>query len=202
MAGVSGNILSVLLAEGQTDAVFYDMVKEHFLKAHCAVKIEHIEGLRNVNDKVLDALTTKNTDRQVRAYCCLDRESRYAKTPEFDLKFIRSELKSANITNVLSVDQIIATQMIESWFFHDIMGIFKYLKVPKANRNPKAYRPVEQFRANDLNELFRRYDKVYSKGDRARHFIESLDVKLIYDQCKVLKEGVELIRNTQRRKKK
>jgi hypothetical protein len=201
MARASKDILSVLLVEGQTDAIFYGMVKDQYLKANCACKIEPIEGLYNIHNKVLGALKTKNTDRLVRAYCCLDRESRSAQTPEFDLKFIRAELKRDKVENVLSVDQIIATQMIESWFFHDIMGIYKHLKIPKAKRNPKAYKPVERFCEKDLKELFSRYGKVYTKGDRARHFIESLDVKLICSQCKALDEGIALIRDTQRPRK-
>jgi len=203
MTDASGDILSVLLVEGQTEAIFYGRVKDKYLlKANCACKIESIGGLYNIHDKVLHALETKNTDRLVRAYCCLDRESRYAKTPAFDLGFIRSELKRDKVKNVLSVDQIIATQMIESWFFHDIMGIYKHLKVPKTNRNPTTYTPVERFRVKDLKDLFRRYNKVYTEGDRARHFIESLDIELIYRRCKALREGIELIQNAERCKKK
>jgi hypothetical protein len=185
----------VLLVEGPTEAIFYGRIKDKYLKGYCACKIEPIGGLFNVNDKVLHALKTKNTDRLVRAYCCLDRESRYAQTPAFDLKFIRAELKRVHAKNVLSVDQIIATQMIESWFFHDIMGIYKYLRVPQANRNPRAYIPVDKFHVDDLKNLFRRYNKVYSEGDRARHFIRSLDIEFICSQCTALKKGIEQIRS-------
>jgi hypothetical protein len=101
MAQATGNILSVLLVEGPTEAIFYGRIKEKFLQAHCACKIEPIEGLYNVNKKVLNALKTRNTDRSVRAYCCFDRESRYAITPEFDLGFIRAELKRDRVINVL-----------------------------------------------------------------------------------------------------
>jgi hypothetical protein len=194
MSDAPGNILSVLLVEGPTEAIFYGQIKDRYLSPGCACKIECIEGLRNVNEKILDALKMKNSDRSVRAYCCLDRESRYAKTPEFDLGFIRADLKKNRVTNVLSVDQIIATQMIESWFFHDIMGIYKYLKVPQANRSPKAYAPVERLRVKDLKDLFRRYDKVYSEGERARHFIESLDIEIICSRCKTLRDGIALRR--------
>lgn len=193
MTAVSAPVLSVLLVEGPTEKHFYTRVKDRYLKGHCSCIIQVVEGLFNINDKVLHALKTKNTDRLVRAYCCLDRESRYSKTPGFDIDFIRADLKKENISNVLSVDKIIATQMIESWFFYDIAGIYKYLKVPRAQRNMKAYVPVEGFRVSHLKELFRRHKKVYSEGDRAKHFIESLDLESIVSQCSDLRDGVQSI---------
>jgi hypothetical protein len=188
----SGQVLSVLLVEGDTEAIFYDRVKTAFLQCPC--KIEVIGGLFSVNKKILHALSTKNQDRTVRAYCCLDQESRYAPTPAFDLNFIRAEVRE-KIRNVLSVDAIIARQMIESWFFHDMSGIYKYLRVPIAQRKPKAFLPVERLRVEDLKRLFLRYKKVYTEGKRAKYFINRLDIQAISAKCVALQRGVALIVN-------
>jgi len=187
----SSHLLSVLLVEGQTERVFYDRVKSTFLTCPCTIEV--IRGLYNINTKILHALRTRHTDSPVRAYCCLDRESRYAKTPQFDLGFIRAELRKANARNVLSVDAIIATQMIESWFFHDLAGIYRYLRVPKARRNLRACQPVERFRVEDLRGLFHRYNKEYYEGEKAKHLVDRLDIELIHGRCRDLQRGVSLI---------
>lgn len=185
--------LSVLLVEGDTDLIFYDRVKELCLDASNRATVGQIAGLFNVNLKILNALVTRHRGERIRAYCCLDRESRYAQTPEFDLAFIRSELRARGTTNVLSVDAIIATQMIESWFLYDIMGIYRFLRIPKVKRNPKAYRPPERFRETDLKALFSRYGRIYREGKRAKNFIEHLDVVSIASGCLELRDGVAMI---------
>ena len=187
--------VSLLLVEGPTERVFYQRVRELALSDVRNVRIETIEGLFNVNRKILDLLLFKYRGASLRAYCCLDRESRYAKTPQFDLDQIRREIRAQNARYVLGIDAIIATQMLESWFFHDIEGIFRYLGVKRSLRNPKAYRPPEKFRKKDLRDLFRRNKKTYIEGDRAGPLIEALDVEAIVARCSELAEGVDLIRS-------
>ena len=193
MAAKPENVLTVLVAEGPTEEIFYGRVKEAYLAPVCSVKIECIDGLWGVNKKILHVLATRNRERQVRAYCCLDRESRRAQVPDFDPDGIQQELCRKGVESVLSVDSIIATRMIESLFFYDLEGIYKYLRVPKAKRNSKAYQPPEAFGVEDLKELFRRFGKSYQEGERARHFINQLDLPKIVASCGALSEGIELI---------
>ena len=157
--------LSLLLVEGYTDQVFYDLVKKNFL-IDCRVTLFNIKGLYNVNNDIIDKtldFCQKHNDEKVRAYCCLDRESRYGQTPGFDLEVIRKYIKEKT-NSVLSIDAIIATQQIESWFFYDIVGIYKFLKVPKAKRRPRRYQPPERFGYRDLQKLFERYEQVYNRA--------------------------------------
>lgn len=193
MSPARGKPLSVLLVEGDTERVFYERVKAVYLDAACPATVDMIDGLFNVNRKVLDALTRRYTDRLMRAYCCLDRESRYARVPGLDLDLIRAELAGKGARNVLSVDAIVATQMIESWFFHDVEGIYRFLKAPRSQRNPRAFHPPEAFGVRHLKALFRRYGKAYSEGERARHFIERLNLRRIVDRCASLCTGIDLI---------
>jgi hypothetical protein len=99
-----------------------------------------------------------------------------------------------NIEEVLSIDAIIAIQQIESWFFYDIGGIYSFLRVPKAQRKLKAYKPPERYGYKELQRLFERFGKTYSKGKRAGNFIDHLDLGVIVDNCKELQRGIERIR--------
>ncbi len=194
MAAKKNNtILSVLFVEGQTEEVFYGKVKELYLKS---TKIEHLSGNWNINNKVLDKITQKYSDRPVRVYCCVDRESREDRVPGLDLDFIRKELASKGFSNILSIDCVVATKMLESWFFYDMNGIYKYLKAPKAKRTTKRFMPPEKNDWRVLNRLFKQYGKRrgYSKGYKAEGLVNDLDIPLIYTSCKELKNGVELIK--------
>ena len=192
----SKNPLSLLLVEGYTDEVFYNLIKKKFL-ADCRITLFNIKGLYNVNndiiDKILDFCQNHN-DEKIRVYCCLDRESRYGQTPGFDLEVIRKYIKG-KANNVLSIDTIIATQQIESWFFYDIEGIYKFLKVPRTKRKPKRYQPPEKFGHKELQKLFENYGNSYNKGKRCAGFINQLDIKKIISNCQELKKGIELIKS-------
>lgn len=184
-------ILSVLLVEGPTEVVFYNKIKKLYLKS---TTIEHLEGNWNINKKVLDRITHKYSDRPARIYCCVDRESRNGQVPGFDLDFIRKEIVSKKLHNVLSVDSIIATIMLESWFFYDVPGIYKYLKTPKAKRTVKKFKPPEKNDWRVLDKLYKQNGKTrYSKGVKAEGLVKCLDIPGIYKSCKELKNGIDLI---------
>lgn len=184
-------ILSVLLVEGPTEVVFYKKIKRLYLKS---TTIEHIGGNWNINKKVLDRITHRYSDRPVRVYCCVDRESRNGRVPGLDLHFIRREIVSKNLDDILSIDSIIAIQMLESWFFYDVSGIYKYLKTPNSKRTVRKFKPPEK---NDWRVLYRLYKQNgktgYSKGVKAEGLVKCLDIPSIYDSCKELKKGVDLI---------
>lgn len=189
--------MSLLLTEGCTDQIFYVSIKVSHL-VNCRVTVRDLHGLRNVNVKVIDQIfdyVQHHRDETVRVYCCLDRESRYGNIPGFDIERILKCVKDENVTSVLSIDLITATQQIESWFFYDIEGIFKYLKVPKSQRNVRAFGTPEKFSYKDLQRLFERYSKTYAKGKRAENFINSLDNDKIVRCCKELREGIQLIQS-------
>ncbi len=184
-------ILSVLLVEGQTEVVFYNKIKKLYLKS---TTIEHLEGIWNINRKVLDRITHKYSDRPVRIYCCVDRESRNGPVPGLDLTAIRQELIDKKFTNVLSVNSIEAIQMLESWFFYDVPGIYKYLKTPKAKRTVKKFKPPEKNDWRVLDRLYKQNKKArYSKGAKAEGLVRCLDIPSIYNSCKELKDGFDLI---------
>jgi len=187
--------MSLLLVEGDTDEIFYKQLKNSSIK-ECRVTIQNLQGVYNINKKVINDIVDyvqRHKDEKVRVYCCLDRDSRYGQVPEFDIKKIRKYLKNENIKAILSINLIIATQQIESWFLYDIEGIFEYIKVPRSQRNPKAFRPPEKFGYRHLQRLFEKYGKTYTKGKKAGNFINHLDTDKIVSNCKELRHGIELI---------
>ncbi|HUT45860.1 MAG TPA: DUF4276 family protein [Sedimentisphaerales bacterium] len=189
--------VSLLLAEGSTDEIFYKKVKISHLR-DCRATVRELHGLRNINAKVIDQIVgyiQAHKDEVIRVYCCLDRESRYGEVPGFDIKKIEKYIKDGNLTSVLSIDLITATQQIESWFFYDIEGIYVYITVPKSKRSLNTFRPPEKCGYRDLQRLFERYGKTYTKGKRAESFIKKLDVDKIVCTCKELREGIQLIQS-------
>lgn len=191
-------LISLLLVEGETDEIFYKQIKKIFL-SNCRVVIQrNLGGLYNVNRKIIERITSfiqQHPDEIIRVYCCLDRESRHGDTPGFDINIIKKYIKDEKIKTVLSIDLIQATQQIESWFLYDIEGIYSFLAVPTAERNPNAFKPPERYSYKDLQRLFERYGKTYNKGKRAGHFIEKLNIKKINTNCEELRKGIELIKS-------
>ncbi|MFZ2148695.1 MAG: DUF4276 family protein [Sedimentisphaerales bacterium] len=189
--------ISLLLVEGDTDMFFYKRIKNSFIK-ECRTTIQNLQGVYNINKKVINSIVDYvqlHRDEKIRVYCCFDRDSRYGQVPEFDIKKIRKYVKDENIKNILSINLIRATQQIESWFLYDIEGIYEYIKVPRSQRNPKAFRPPEKFGYRHLQRLFERYGKTYTKGKKAGNFINHLDTGKIVSNCKELRQGIELIQS-------
>jgi len=155
-------------------------------------------GNFNINEKVVDKVVEyceKHIDELVKVYCCIDRESRNRKPPGFELKTIIREIRERNIESVLSIDKIIATQQIESWFFWDMETIYKCLKVARSRRKKNAYRPPDRYTYHDMIKLFRNHGKGYNKGKRCEYFIQQLNLNIIIRDCRELREGIEKIKS-------
>jgi hypothetical protein len=175
--------------------VFYKKIQETSLRS-CRSTIHDLKGLYNINKKIIKCIvdyTEKHKDEKIRVYCCLDRESRYGEVPGLNIGRIKKHIKDTGITSILSVDLIRATQQIESWFLYDIESIYGFLKVPRHERNLKAYNPPERFGYKDLQRLFERHSRSYNKGRDGENFINNLDIEKIARECKELRDGVELI---------
>ena len=133
--------ISLLLVEGDTDEIFYNRIKSIHLR-NTRSTIKNIDGLYNINSKVISCISTysqTHRDEIIRVYCCFDRESRYGSVPEFDILEVKKFVICNQIISVLNIDLIIATKQIESWFFYDIEGIYKFLAVPQSQRNLHSF---------------------------------------------------------------
>jgi hypothetical protein len=192
-----GRLVSLLVLEGDTEEIFYPIVQSRFLHG-IRVAMRNLKGRGNVNKDVLSEMfkyTYNNRNDFVRAYCCVDTERQKQSATPFDLDYVREQARVRQITGLLGIDAILADPDIESWFFYDVDGIYKFLSAKKSQRSTRRYRNPKKLCKRDLQELFTRFRKVYSPGHRAAHFINSLSVEKIVSQCKVLRDGVELIQS-------
>jgi hypothetical protein len=188
--------LALIFVEGDTEEEFF---KKLFVKYLGGMqrKTVNLNGNFNIYNKILDKTLFIIKDRRsimVRIFCFIDREST-DHNPPLSISILRRRVKDTPELRkrVLSADLILATQMIESWFFHDIEGIYKFLKAPRHERTPNKYRPVKRFSANDLSHLFTRYGKVYIKRKKGHNFVNHLDIDKIFNACGELKQGINLI---------
>lgn len=196
-ANISDKPVSLLVLEGYTEQVFYSVVRDKFLKG-IRIELRNIKGQGNVNKDILSEIfkyTYNNPDDLVRAYCCVDTEKGKCTATPLYLDFIREKAKERKMSQVLSIHAILAEPEIESWFFYDIKGIYGCLSAPKSRRNPKIFNPAKKFGYKDLQRLFEKHGKIYTKGKRAGNFINHLDVGKIVSNCKELREGIKLIQS-------
>ncbi|MDH3975421.1 MAG: DUF4276 family protein [Deltaproteobacteria bacterium] len=188
--------VSLFFVEGETEIEFYTKeIARHFptLKK----RIINLHGNSNIHRKVLGKafdFINKNKEYVIRIFCCVDRESR-DHNPPLDINELSKSICENPLLekHVISVDKVIATQMIESWFFYDIEGIYRYLRAPRKERNPSKYQPPEKYTHIDLSKLFERYGKTYIKGKKCKYFIDNLDIIRIYNECQELKDGIKLV---------
>ncbi|MCX5638235.1 MAG: hypothetical protein NTX52_11175 [Planctomycetota bacterium] len=188
--------VSLLILEGYTEDVFYPLIRDKFLKG-IRIELRNIKGRGNVNKDIISEIYkyTYNNPDKVRAYGCVDTERHKQSATPFDLDSIREKAKERNMTQVLSIHQILADPDIESWFFYDIEGICEFIRAKSSQQNTKKYSNPSRLSKKNLQELFHKFGKEYLPGGRAQHFINSLDIEKIVSCCKVLGDGIELIRS-------
>lgn len=195
---VANRPVSLLILEGDTEAVFYSIIRDTFL-AGLRIELRNMKGQGNVNKDVLGEIykyAYNNSTDLVRAYCCVDTERQNKSATPLDLNLVRQHIReNTQLAKVLSVDAILADPDIESWFFYDIEGIYKFLKAKKSLRTLGKYANPKSLCKQDLQALFRRFKKAYIPGKRAEPFIRSLDIAKIVSACKELSDGIERIKS-------
>lgn len=195
----------LFLYEGDTELGFYDTLFEKLnLNRVAQIKKKCLNGNRNINikvrDKIYDYLENKSNKHvnYLTVFVAYDRETKRDDTDYVDRLNKKLIKKNTGSKRLKDIHEIVATQMLESWFFIDIEGIYKYLNIPASKQKIHRYKAYENFRHEDLNALFMEIDKrnYYHKGDTAKKFIKELDLLKIYTQCEDLKKGIDLIFKT------
>ena len=189
--------VSLLVLEGDTEQIFYPIIRDKFLKG-IRIELRNIKGRGNVNKDVLCEIykyTYNNRDDAVRVYCCVDTERQKRTATPLELDIMREQVKLRKLRFVLSVDLLSADPEIESWFFYDIEGIYKFLGAKTSQRNVKKYSNPKNLCKKNLQRLFHRFEKEYLPGERAANFINHLDIDKIVTKCKELRDGIALIQS-------
>ncbi len=189
----------LFLYEGETEAEFYKIIFNNYVPPRKIRRnYANLKGVYSLNDKVNSKIESYLlndsflTCNKIHVFIAYDREG----PKETDTLLDIDSLRSKNIykgSRISSINEIVATQDLESWFFHDMESIYKYLKVPKAKRNLKAYPNIEATNNRILSHLFHRYKKHYQKGKKVHGFLEQLDFEKIYNNVQELKNAVQLI---------
>ena len=200
MMAIKLNPNSVLfLYEGDTEAEFYKHIFNNYVPPRKIRRnYSNLKGVSSLNDKVGSKIESYllndsfNDRNNIHVFIAYDREgSRETETP-LDIETLRKKYIYPD-SRVSSINEIVATQDLESWFFHDLEGIYKFLRVPRSKRNMNAYNNIEATNNRVLSCLFHRYNKHYQKGKRVEGFLQQLDIDKIYNNVQELKDAVELI---------
>jgi hypothetical protein len=200
MAGLQKNENSLLfLYEGETEGEFYKRVFDLYIPPK---KIKrnygNLKGIYNLNDKVKSKIESYLVNgafeslSSIHVFVAYDREGPRDKMSLLDLKSLRDEFIREG-SRISSVNEIVATQDLESWFFHDLENIYKHLRAPKNKRNMSLYNNVEATNNRVLSSLFHKFDKHYQKGRRVNGFIDKLDIEKIVKNVHELKESLSII---------
>jgi hypothetical protein len=186
------------LYEGDTEKEFYSIIfKKHLSNRKIRLSYNNLKGIttdinKKIEGKIHDHI--RNPDHQdrlkIHVFIAIDREGTRKSEPLLDIEALNKKFIKPR-SRIISINSIIATQDFESWLFHDIEGICKFLKAPLTSNTFKKYSNVEKTNNRILAHFFREHGRTYFKGTRVQNFIETLDLDKIYKKCKDLREGVE-----------
>ncbi|MEH3114418.1 hypothetical protein [Pedobacter terrae] len=149
----------LFLFEGDTEGEFYQKFFNLNIPPR-SVRINkgNLHGVYSlsikVENKIQAYLTNKDYDdfKSIHVIVAYDREGIRSKQPLLDISGLRKKFISKK-SRIKSINHIVATQDLESWFYHDIEGIYKYLKVPT---NERKYKFSQMLRVC-ITDLFLHY---------------------------------------------
>jgi Domain of unknown function (DUF4276) len=191
----------LFLYEGDTEREFYEIVfKKYLSNRKIRLSFNNLKGIttdinKKVEGKIIAHLANPDhQDRmQIHVFIAIDREGPKTTLPLIDIQALRKRFIKKN-SRINSINAIIATQDFESWLFHDIDGIYTFLKVPSKERNIQKFSNIEKTNNRVLSQLFRTYGKTYFKGTKVHCFLETLDIEKICTQCHDLKIALDKMR--------
>lgn len=186
--------------EGETEGEFYKIFFDKLPQRKIRISPANLKGIYGLNNKVRSKIITylKNSTyddcNNINIFVAYDREGDRTCIPSLDKYELEKEFVHCKNPRVSTINEIIATQDLESWLFNDLEGIYKFLKVPKSKRNMNAYPNTESISNDHLSALFHRYANHYQKGSRVEGFLKSLDMDKIYSSVKEIQEAIVLIK--------
>ncbi len=188
----------LFLYEGDTEGEFYKrLISLVIPERTIRISYDNLKGIStNINNKVISKikkhLENNQSEHQIYVFLGIDREGNRTIESPIDISYIEENLLPGR-DRIGGINEIIATQDLESWLFIDVDGIYRFLRTSRSNRNTRKYSNYEKFNNKDLAKLFRRNKRVYSKGKKIEGFLESLDLEKIYNECDDLKNGLQKI---------
>lgn len=189
----------LFLYEGETEGEFYQKIFTDYVPPRKIRRnYSNLKGIYSLNDKVkskIEAYLLNEATlecKKIHVFVAYDREGTRDVEPLLDLEYLRRKYLFDG-SRISSINEIVATQDLESWFFHDLEGIYQFLKAPKAKRNMNAYNNVESTNNRVLSSLFHRFDKHYQKGKSVKGFVSHLNIEKIINSSQELRDAIAFI---------
>jgi hypothetical protein len=183
---------ALLLLEGETEEELYTRFCNHFAPS-TPKHFKNLRGNFNINAKIADAATTymvRHPDRLVDVFVCIDQER--IGIPAFNKGAVEDALKAH--ANFHSIIPIVAVLTLESLFFLDLDGIYKFLRAKRSKRNFKRFANFRALNHRDLSDLFRQFDKTYFKGHRCDGLVAALCLEKLLKADELLRLKTALVR--------
>jgi hypothetical protein len=188
----------LFLYEGETEKEFYEKIFDIYLpKRKIKIIKSNLYGVHNINkkvrNKILRFLDDKKDQDQIHVLVAYDREGTRNVPSNLNPDILKKKFVSHKNSRIASINEVIATQDLESWLFNDIEGIYNFLRIPKTERKVNRFNNIEATNNRTLSKLFHRYNKHYQKGRRIEGFLNHLNIEKIYNCTPQLKKMMKLI---------
>ncbi len=190
---------TLILLEGETEEEFFKALGDLYLKG-IPKTYKNMRGNFNVNNKIVDKIiqfSTDNPGKEFDVYICVDQEREG--DPAYNEEFVFQE--TSTIGSCLEINGVIANIMMESLFFIDIDGLYKFLRTPNNRRNAKKYTGFRKLTHRDLTRLFKQNKKMYHKGRRCQSLVNNIDLNKIYNTAEEIKYFIDNIKKRHKEKK-
>lgn len=182
----------VLFVEGKTEVEFYKELIKHIRESTTSGKLNHkiicrsVNGIggfkKEVNRIFLKEILPKLEGYSVVVALCYDTDVfGYVQKPKINWSDIEKILIQDGAEKVIHIR---AEKSIEDWFLLDMEGIKRFLKL-KSDVQPNGANGYEKLKA-----LFKKANKIYTKGQEVNGFVQVLDIGLI---SKRVSTGLELL---------
>jgi hypothetical protein len=188
----------IFMYEGDTEEEFYDLIFKAKLPKGSRLHFIHLCGFIKTNNKgvaheLYKYLINSNylDEDCIHVFIAYDREGPVGTELNVNIELLRKSFSDEK--RVKSINQIVATQDLESWLFLDIDGIYSFLRTKKSDRASHKYKSHQSFNNKHLSQLFQQNEKHYQKGEKVAGFITKLNLEKIYSNCSELKDGIELL---------
>ncbi len=182
----------VLFVEGKTEVEFYKELIKYIRECTASGKLNHkiicrsVNGIggfkKEVNRIFLKEILPKLDGYSVVVALCYDTDVfGYVQKPKINWDNIEKMLLQDGAERVIHIK---AEKSIEDWFLLDMEGVKKFLKL-KPDVQPSGVNGYEK-----LKSLFKKANKIYTKGQEVSGFVQVLDIGLI---SKKVSKGLELL---------
>ena len=182
----------VLFVEGKTEVEFYKELIRYIRECTASGKLKHkiicrsVNGIggfkKEVNRIFLKEILPKLDGYSVVVALCYDTDVfGYVQKPKINWDNIEKMLLQDGAERVIHIK---AEKSIEDWFLLDMEGVKKFLKL-KPDVQPSGVNGYEK-----LKSLFKKANKIYTKGQEVSGFVQVLDIGLI---SKKVSKGLGLL---------